>query len=126
LTAKDEVTTRGAEAEQSSLITLSLTKLPRASSQLQMTGVVNVCVRRSLPWMKSMNCSECRDLYRVFELRSQGYLEARSAAFFMVSTRIAARKHVDLQRALNDLHEHQEECPWAIAAEHVGRVAQWF
>jgi hypothetical protein len=68
-----------------------------------------------------MNCSECRDLYRVFERRNARYLEAREAAFFHISTRIAARKLIDLQRAMNDLREHQAECPWAIAAEHVGR-----
>lgn len=68
-----------------------------------------------------MNCSECRDLYRVFERRNTRYLEARAAAFFRISTRIAARKLIDLQRAMNDLLEHQAECPWAIAAEHVGR-----
>ncbi len=68
-----------------------------------------------------MNCSECRDLYRVFEQRNTRYREARSAAFFQVSTKIAARKHVDLQRAVSDLQEHQAECPWAIAAEYVGR-----
>jgi hypothetical protein len=68
-----------------------------------------------------VNCSECRDLYRVFERRNTSYLEARAAAFFQISTRIAARKHVDLQRATGDLNEHQMECPWAIAAEYMGR-----
>ena len=68
-----------------------------------------------------MNCSECRDLYRAFERRLAQYVEARSAAFFQVSTMIAARKHVFMQRALSDLHEHQAECPWAIAAHHIGQ-----
>jgi hypothetical protein len=67
-----------------------------------------------------MKCSECRDLYRVLERRSASFEEARSAAFFKISPRLAARKHVDLQRALSDLQEHQAECPWAIAAEQVG------
>jgi hypothetical protein len=66
-----------------------------------------------------MNCSECRDLYRVFERKNARYLEARSAAFFQVSAKIAIRKHVDVQRAMSDLQEHQAECPWAIAAEQV-------
>ena len=66
-----------------------------------------------------MNCSECRDLYRVFERKNASYLESRAAAFFQVSPRIAVRKYVDVQRAVSDLQEHQAECPWAIAAEHV-------
>jgi hypothetical protein len=70
---------------------------------------------------KFMKCSECRDLYRTFEHRRTHFQEARSAAFFLVSPRIAVRKHVDLQRAASDLYEHQAECPWAIAAEQVGR-----
>ena len=70
-----------------------------------------------------MNCSECRDLYRVFERRNNNYIEARSAAFFQVSPKIAVRKHVDLQRAISDLREHQSECPWAIAAERIGHMA---
>jgi hypothetical protein len=66
-----------------------------------------------------MNCSECRDLYRVMERRNARYVEARSAAFFKINPRLAARKHVDLQRAISDLQEHQAECPWAITAEHL-------
>ncbi len=68
-----------------------------------------------------MNCSECRDLYRVFERRSASYAEARSSAFFQLSTRIAARIHIALLRALNDLEEHQANCPWAIVAGGIGR-----
>jgi hypothetical protein len=48
-------------------------------------------------------------------------MEARSAAFYQVSTKIAVRKHVDLERAKNDLREHQEACPWAIIAQHFGQ-----
>lgn len=68
-----------------------------------------------------MTCFECRDLYRAFERRTNQYVEARSSAFFQVSTRLATRKYVYLQRALSDLREHQEDCPWAIAAD---RLAQ--
>jgi len=66
-----------------------------------------------------MNCAECRDLYRVFERRSSSYAHARSSAFMRVSTTIAAKTYIDLQRALSDLQEHQADCPWAIAAEHI-------
>lgn len=68
-----------------------------------------------------MNCSECRDLYRVFEQRHAGYTEACSAAFYRISSEIAAKKRIDLERTKNDLHEHQVACPWAILAEHIGQ-----
>jgi hypothetical protein len=68
-----------------------------------------------------MTCSECRDLYRTFERRTNQYLEARSSAFFQISPQIATRKQVSLLRALSDLREHQEECPWALAAEHIAQ-----
>lgn len=68
-----------------------------------------------------MNCSECRDLYHIFERKNARYPEARSAAFFQVSPKIAVRKYVDVQRAMSDLQEHQAECPWAIAAEQVSQ-----
>jgi len=78
--------------------------------------------RQPLPGMRCyMNCAECRDLYRMLERRNAKYVEARSAAFFRVSPQLAARKHLELQRALSDLQEHQAECPWALTAEHVGR-----
>lgn len=69
-----------------------------------------------------MNCSECRDLYKTFARRNVSYTDARSSAFFRISTRIAARIYIDLQRALNDLQEHQAECPWATAAEQTGHL----
>jgi len=67
-----------------------------------------------------MNCSECKDLYRTFERTRARFEEARSAAFFQVSTKIAARNHVNLERAQSDLREHQEACPWAMVAQHFG------
>jgi hypothetical protein len=73
--------------------------------------------------VSSMNCSECRNLYRIYERRNTQYHEARSAAFFQVSTQIAVRKYGSLQRALSDLQEQQAECPWAIAAEYF--VERW-
>jgi hypothetical protein len=68
-----------------------------------------------------MNCSECRNLHRTFERTQAGYVEALSAAFYRVSTEIAARKHVAMVRAENDLQEHQLVCPWAIASVLCGR-----
>ncbi len=63
-----------------------------------------------------MRCSQCRDLYRVLVRTQARYLDARSSAFFMVSTEIAAKKQIDMERAKNDLHEHQLDCAWAKVA----------
>lgn len=76
-----------------------------------------------------MNCSECRNLHRTFERTQASYIEALSAAFYKVSTEIAARKHVAMVRAENDLQEHQSVCPWAIASEflcgqHLARIRE--
>jgi len=72
----------------------------------------------------AMTCSECRDLYRIYQSRSAQYQEARSAAFFQVSAQIAMRTWGKLQRALTDLKEHQAECPWAITAEYIAQDRQ--
>ena len=57
-----------------------------------------------------MGCSICKDLERVFEYRRGKYLEARSAAYYRVSTELAAYKNVDMERAKCDLEEHQLVC----------------
>ena len=61
-----------------------------------------------------MNCSVCKDLERAFESRRSNYIEARSAAYYLVSTKLAANKNVEMQRAKNNLEEHQSVC-FAIA-----------
>ncbi len=43
------------------------------------------------------------------------YSEARSGAFYQVSTELAAKRQVDMERARNDLEEHQLICPRAPA-----------
>jgi len=63
-----------------------------------------------------MQCSECRDLYRFFELATVRYQEARCSPFFLVSTSIAARRHLNMMRALGDLLEHQQDCLKAKSA----------
>ena len=60
--------------------------------------------------VKVMQCSECRDLNRFFELATVRYQEARSSPFFLISTEIAASRHVNMLRALSDLLEHQQDC----------------
>jgi len=72
-----------------------------------------------------MNCSQCQELHRTFERTQASYVEALSAAFYRISTEIAARKHVAMVRAENDLQEHQSVCPWALVSESLcGRLAQ--
>ena|ERR1700747_1347028 len=60
-----------------------------------------------------MDCLKCKDLEQAFESRLSNYSEARSAAFYQVSTELAAQKKVDMERARNDLEEHQLICPLA-------------
>jgi hypothetical protein len=57
-----------------------------------------------------MNCSECTYLNRAFESAHIKYVEARYARFYRVSTEIAAREQVDMERAKTDLQEHQSMC----------------
>jgi hypothetical protein len=60
-----------------------------------------------------MNCTACNDLYRTLQRTHSSYVDACSAAFFRVSTEIAAMKHVAMERAKGDLYEHQLVCPSA-------------
>jgi hypothetical protein len=52
----------------------------------------------------------CKDLERVLEYRRGKYFEARSAAYYRVSTELAAYKNVDMERARSDLEAHQSVC----------------
>ena len=64
-----------------------------------------------------MHCIECMDLKHAFESRLGQYREARSAVFYQVCTELAAKKKVDMERAKNDLEEHQLIClPFAALA----------
>jgi hypothetical protein len=69
-----------------------------------------------------MHCTECRDLHRNLKAKMDRYEEARSSAFFQVSTKIAVRRHMDMLRAHNDLLEHQSACPWAAVADSMVHV----
>lgn len=57
-----------------------------------------------------MNCLKCRHLEQVFESRLGEYREARLSPFYRVSSELAAKKQVDMERARNDLEEHQLTC----------------
>jgi hypothetical protein len=62
-----------------------------------------------------MDCLECNSLEEGFQARLGKYNEARSAAYYRVSTELAAKKNVDMERARNDLEEHQLICAFAEA-----------
>jgi hypothetical protein len=58
-----------------------------------------------------MDCLKCTNLEQALEFRLGQYSEARSAPFYQVSTELAAKKKVDMERARNDMEEHQLTCP---------------
>jgi hypothetical protein len=57
-----------------------------------------------------MECAKCRELKQVLEFRVSKYVEACASAYYRVSTELAARKNVDMERSRNDLKEHQLVC----------------
>jgi hypothetical protein len=63
-----------------------------------------------------MACLICRDLERTLDFRRSKYFEARSAAYYQVSTELAAQKNVDMERAKSELEEHQSACVSAVTA----------
>jgi len=63
-----------------------------------------------------MVCLTCKDLERTLDFRCSKYFEARSAAYYQVSTEFAAKKNVDMERAKSDLEEHQLVCVSAAKA----------
>src|SRR5882724_6501884 len=62
-----------------------------------------------------MNCSVCNDLHRAFQRTHSSYIDACTAAFYRVCTEIAATKQIAMERAKNDLYEHQLDCPSAAS-----------
>lgn len=58
-----------------------------------------------------MDCLKCRNLSGALELRRNEYEEARSSAYYRVSTELAAKKNVEMERTRYDLEEHRELCP---------------
>jgi len=58
-----------------------------------------------------VDCLRCMNLEQAFDFQLNEYREARSAVFYQVSTELAAKKKVDMERARNDLEEHQWVCP---------------
>ncbi len=73
-----------------------------------------------------MDCLKCKNLEQAFESRLSEYIEVRSAAYYRVSTELAAYKNVDMERARNDMEEHQLVC---VSAAEVRRrepmIGRW-
>ena len=63
-----------------------------------------------------MTCLVCKDLERTLDYKRSKYFEARSAAYYRVSTELAAQKNVDMERAKSDLEEHKLMCVYATKA----------
>ena len=57
-----------------------------------------------------MDCLICKDLQRAFESSHGAYIDACSAAYYRVSTELAAYKNVEMERARTNLEEHQFVC----------------
>ncbi len=57
-----------------------------------------------------MDCLLCKDLQQAFESRRSQYIEARSAAYYRVSTELAAEKNVDMEHAKSDWEDHRSVC----------------
>ncbi len=68
-----------------------------------------------------MDCPMCKDLERAYESRHRNYIAARFAAYYRVSTELAAYKNVEMERAKSDLEEHQSVCVFAAS----GLAASW-
>jgi hypothetical protein len=45
-----------------------------------------------------MDCVKCRELREAFEFKLGEYIEARSAAYYRVSSELAAHRNVDMER----------------------------
>jgi hypothetical protein len=56
------------------------------------------------------NYPECESLNQVFESKLNGYLAARSAVLYQISTEFAAKQQVDMERAKSDMEEHLSSC----------------
>ena len=60
-----------------------------------------------------MNCLECATLDRTLKTALAKYIEARSSAFYRVSTEFAAMNQVDMERAKTSIQDHKLACRFA-------------
>jgi hypothetical protein len=63
---------------------------------------------------------ECKNLEEAFESRLSQYIDACTAAYYRVTTELAAKKNVDMERAKNALEEHQLVCVFAAEVRQSG------
>jgi hypothetical protein len=61
-----------------------------------------------------MNCAVCKHLSEIYQVTQERYVAARNGVFHLVSTELAASRLVDMERAKNDLVEHQGVCEAAL------------
>jgi len=64
-----------------------------------------------MPMSQHNGCVVCKDLTRVLNFSTNEYHVARAAPFYRVSTEIAAKMQVDMERAKVALDEHVSSCP---------------
>ena len=64
-----------------------------------------------------MSCLVCTELMRVLKSADEEYGTARAAPFYLVSTEIAARMQVDMERARIALSEHISSCPSSTVSD---------
>jgi hypothetical protein len=57
-----------------------------------------------------MDCLICANLERAYEARLSEYVEARTSVCYRVSTKLAAKRNVDMERARYELEEHRSAC----------------
>ena len=75
----------------------------------------------------ALKCGDCKYLEGIFELSLERYVAACAAAFYRISTEFAARKNVDMERAKNDLEEHQRLCAFGKEVRPAEPpMARWF
>ncbi len=60
-----------------------------------------------------MDCTVCANLEQKYAVALSDYLEARSSACYGISTKPAARKYVEMERARYELEEHRLVCAYA-------------
>lgn len=71
-----------------------------------------------------MNCLICHDLERAYDAAFSEYIEARSSAWFSVSSDVAAHRNVDLERTRYDLEEHRLVCVSSRTVTPIVRAEQ--
>jgi hypothetical protein len=67
-----------------------------------------------------MSCTICKGLEESCESRLSEYVKARAAAYYRVSTELAAYKNVEMERAKIELEEHRLVCVCASKSRQPG------